>query len=260
MSYTITIIDPKDCPVYKLDIEDKYMHVHTDNQNFKDLFDLSKLNMDYFFSAYLNTKDKVSEHLKEKNKKLVDISVYKAPDKDDATEYSDVKNRNNTVYNDFFENYVRKAHLRQGIAFCNYIPAINKKADLVFCDFFENQKMSFTYMAKSIMMCLDFSKNGVKMVYMLNHSDTDKMMLDINIAHNNTIVEAEVYFNFTSKRSNETDIIAMSHKQLDYLIILGHYADSEEIDFIAEKYVDDILAEKYEDFLNYIKIKEMIYI
>lgn len=55
-------------------------------------------------------------------------------------------------------------------------------------------------------------------------------------------------------------MISMTTKQLDYLIILSHYTDGEEVDFKVEKYVDDILAENYQDLLDYIKVKEMMHI
>jgi hypothetical protein len=241
-------------------VENKYLTVKTENEDFKNLLDIITPNIRYYFSACLNVKDKVTQYLKETNKKFADVRIYHAPDKDDCTEYTDVKNKNSTVYMDFIENLVKKAHARSNLTFVEYIKDNHKKADVIFSHFFDNAKISVTYFTKPIMMCINFDKNGLNIVYMLNSCDSNKMMLDITINHNTEIISTEVYFNFNNARSDETDMITLNHQQLDYLIVLSHYADGEEIDFITEKYVDDILAENYEDFINYIKLKEMIYI
>lgn len=142
----------------------------------------------------------------------------------------------------------------------DYIPDNHKKADLTLSHFFDKPQISITYFTKPIMITMNFDKNGLNIVYMLNSCDNNKMMLDITINHNTEIISTEVYFNFNNERSNETDMITLNHQQLDYLIVLSHYADGEEIDFMVEKYVDDILAENYQDLLDYIKVKEMIHI
>jgi hypothetical protein len=239
-------------------VENKYLTVKTENEDFKKLFNTSAENIRYYFSACLNVKDKVTQHLKETNKKFADVRIYHAPDKDDCTEYTDVKNQNSTVYMDFIENLVKNAHARSHLTFVDYIKDNHKKADVIFSHFFDNAKISVTYFTTPIMLCMNFSKESLNIVYMLNHLDNKKLMLDINIDHNQKIVSTEVCFN--GDRSNETEMIVLTTKQLDYLIVLSHYADGEEIDFIAEKYVDDILTENYEDFINYIKLKEMLYI
>lgn len=241
-------------------VENKYLTVKTENEDFKKLLDISAINSRYYFSACLNIKDKVTQHLKETNKKFADVRTYHAPDKDDCTEYTDVKNQNSTVYMDFIENLVKNAHARSHLTFVDYIKDIHKKADVIFSHFFDNAKISITYFTKPIMLCMNFDKNGLNIVYMLNSCDSNKMMLDITINHNTEIISTEVYFNFNNTRSNETDMITLNHQQLDYLIVLSHYADGEEIDFMVEKYVDDILAENYQDLLDYIKVKEMMHI
>jgi hypothetical protein len=239
-------------------VENKYLTVKTENEDFKKLLDISAINIRYYFSACLNIKDKVTQHLKETNKKFADVRTYHAPDKDDCTEYTDVKNQNSTVYMDFIENLVKNAHARSHLTFVDYIKDNHKKADVIFSHFFDNAKISVTYFTTPIMLCMNFNKDGLNIIYMINHHDNQKLMLDINIDHNQKIVSTEVCFN--GDRSNETEMISLNTKQLDHLIVLSHYADGEEIDFIAEKYVDDILAENYQDFLAYVKIKEMIYI
>lgn len=239
-------------------VENKYLTVKTENEDFEKLLDISAKNIRYYFSACLNVKDKVTQHLKETNKKFADVRIYHAPDKDDCTEYTDVKNQNSTVYDDFIENLVKKAHERSHLTFVDYIPANHKKADVVFSHFFDNPKISVTYFTKPIMLCMNFNKDGLNIVYMLNHHNNQKFMLDINIDHNKKIVSTEVSFN--GDRSNETEMISLNTKQLDYLIVLSHYTDGEEIDFMVEKYVDDILNENYQDFIDYIKVKEMLHI
>jgi hypothetical protein len=241
-------------------VENKYLTVKTENEDFKKLLDISAKNIMYYFSACLNIKDKVTQYLKETNKKFADVRIYHAPDKDDCTEYMDVKNQNSKVYMDFIENLVKKAHDRSHLTFMDYIPDNHKKADVTLSHFFDEPQISITYFTKPIMITMNFDKNGLNIVYMLNSCDSNKMMLDITINHNTEIISTEVYFNFNNERSNETDMITLNHQQLDYLIVLSHYADGEEIDFMVEKYVDDILAENYQDFIEYIKVKEMLYI
>lgn len=236
-------------------VENKYLTVKAENEDFKKLFDSSAQNIRYYFSACLNVKDKVTQHLKEMNKKFADVRIYHAPDKDDCTEYTDVKNKKSTVYMDFIENLVKKAHERIHLKFVDYIADNHKKADIVFSHFFNNAKISITYFTSPIMICMNFNKDGLNIIYMLNHSDSQNLMLDINIDHNKKIVSTEVFFN--GDKSNETEMIVLTPKQLDYLIVLSHYSDGEEIDFMADKYVNDILAENYQNLINYIKVKEM---
>lgn len=258
--YIVKILGPKHVfdETSNNGVENKYLTVKTENEDFEKLLDISAKNIRYYFSACLNVKDKVTQHLKETNKKFADVRIYHAPDKDDCIEYTDVKNQNSTVYDDFIENLVKKAHERSHLTFVDYIPANHKKADVVFSHFFDNPKISVTYFTTPIMLCMNFSKESLNIVYMLNHLDNKKLMLDINIDHNQKIVSTEVSFN--GDRSNETEMISLSTKQLDYLIVLSHYADGEEIDFMVEQYVDDILAENYQDFIDYIKVKEMFHI
>lgn len=256
----------------KIKIENKYLSVATDNEDFHKLLDISRKNIRYYFSACLNTKEKVRQYIKETNTSIIkiddyllniteslyNIRPYHAPDKDDCNEYCDMKRQNSNVYDDFIENLMRKAHARQNITFVDYIPANFKKADVVFSHFFNNPKICVSYHTSPIMMCFNFSNDGLNVVYMLNNLENNKMMLDITISQDKKIVSTEVYFN--GEKSNENEMITLTNKQLDYLIILSHYTDGEEIDFMVEKYVDDILAENYQDFLDYIKVKEMTYI
>lgn len=256
----------------KLQIENKYLSVATDNEDFHKLFDISRKNIRYYFAACLNTKEKVRQYIKETNTSLIKLSddllsivenvynirPYHAPEKDDCTEYCDMKRQNSNVYDDFIENLIRKAHARQNITFVDYIPANFKKADVVFSHFFDNPKICVSYHTSPVMMCFNFSKDGLNVVYMLNNLDNNKMMLDITISQDKKIVSTEVYFN--GEKSNENEMITLTNKQLDYLIILSHYTDGEDVDFRVEKYVDDILAENYQDLLDYIKVKEMMHI
>lgn len=239
-------------------IGERYLIVDTDNAAYKETLDVAHKNIDYFFSAKLNTKEKIRSHLIKIKKKLADIRTYHAPEKDRSSEYSDVKNRNYKVYEDFIDNLVRKAHARRNIAFVNYISDKRKSADLVLSYFFDTPKIGVTYFTSPVMLCFSFNREGLNIVYMLNHHDNNKMMLDINMSHNNEIISTEVYFN--GNRNPESEMIKLNHMQLDYLIVLSHYADGENIDFIVEKYVDDILVENYQNVLDYFKIKEMLYI
>lgn len=260
--YIVKILGPKHVfdETSNNGVENKYLTVKTENEDFEKLLDISAKNIRYYFSACLNVKDKVTQYLKETNKKFADVRTYHAPDKDDCTEYMDVKNQNSKVYMDFIENLVKKAHDRSHLTFMDYIPDNHKKADLTLSHFFDKPQIGITYFTNPIMITMNFDKNGLNIVYMLNSCDNNKMMLDITINHNTEIISTEVYFNFNNERSNETDMITLNHQQLDYLIVLSHYADGEEIDFMVEKYVDDILAENYQDLLDYIKVKEMIHI
>lgn len=259
-------------PEEKIIVKNKYLSVITDNDVFHKLFDNSNKNMMYYFSACLNTKEKVSQYIKETNTSLINlddvsfglseslynIRIYQAPDKDDCTEYCDMKNRKSTVYDDFIENLMRKAHDRQNITFVDCIPANFKKADVVFSDFFNNPKICVSYHTSSVMMCFNFNRDGLNIVYMLNSLDNNKFMLDITINQDKKIISTEVYFN--GEKSNKNEMITLTNKQLDYLIMLSHYTDGEEVDFIVEKYIDDIVVENYQDLLDYIKVKEMTHI
>lgn len=252
-----TIMPPEKNP--NTDIECKFLAIETKDKDFKKIFDFASKNMFHYFSMYFNTKEKVHNAFKKNNAQWSDFKVCGyVPDKDDAVEVSDVKNQNSLMYKNFIENLVRKAHLRSNLTFVNYIPEKHKKAELVSSYFFEKPEISITYFTSPIMLCMNFNKESLNIVYMLNHHNNEKFMLDINIDHNNKIVSTEASFN--GVKSNEIELISLNHKQLDYLIVLSHYADGEEIDFIAEKYVDDILAENYQDLLDYIKVKEMTYI
>lgn len=256
----------------KMKIENKYLSVATDNEDFHKLLDISRKNIRYYFSACLNTKEKVRQYIKETNtstikidddllnitESLYNIRPYHAPDKDDCTEYCDMKNQNSVIYDDFIENLMRKAHDRQNITFIDYIPDNFKKADVIFSHFFNKPKICVSYHTSPVMMCFNFSKDGLNIVYMLNNLDNNKTMLDITLSQDKKIVSTEVYFN--GEKSNENEMITLTNKQLDHLIILSHYTDGEEVDFRVEKYIDDILAENYQDLLDYIKVKEMMYI
>lgn len=243
---------------YNNQIKNKFLTVETENKDFKKLFDVISKNMMHYFSMCLNTKEKVHKSHAETDDRWADINVCYAPKKDDCEEVSDVKNQNSSVYKNFIENLMRKAHDRVHLPFIDYIPEKNKKADFIFSDFFDNKKISVTYFTSPIMLSMSFNEETLNIVYLLNHSDAQKMMLDININHNQQIISTEVFFN--GDQSNETEMISLNTTQLDYLIVLSHYTDGESIDFIAEQYVDDILAENYENFINYIKLKEMLYI
>lgn len=256
----------------KIKIENKYLSVTTDNEDFHNLFNISRKNIRYYFAACLNTKEKVRQYIKETNTSIIkldddvasiieslyDVRPYHAPEKDDCTEYCDMKRQNSNVYDDFIENLMRKSHARQNITFVDYITANFKKADVVFSHFFDNPKICVSYHTSPIMMCFNFNQNGLNIVYMLNNLDNNKSMLDITISQDKKIISTEVYFN--GEKSNENEMITLSSKQLDYLIILSHYTDGEEVDFRVEKYVDDILSENYQDLMDYIKVKEMMYI
>lgn len=125
----------------KMKIENKYLSVATDNEDFHNLFNISRKNIRYYFAACLNTKEKVRQYIKETNLSLIKLSddllgiteslynirPYHAPDKDDCNEYCDMKRQNSNVYDDFIENLMRKAHARQNITFVDYIPANFKK-------------------------------------------------------------------------------------------------------------------------------------
>lgn len=249
-----TILPPAD---YHDKVNQKFVSVDTKDKDCKKLLDSISKNMMHYFSMNLNTTKKIDKVYQRINDRWADMNVCSCPNKDDCNEISDVKNNNSFVYKNFIENLMRKAHDRMQLPFINYIPEKHKKAEFVFSDFFDNKKITVTYYTSPVMLNMSFNKEALTIAYVMNF-DTQKMMLEIQIDHNQNIISTEVYFN--GNHENETEMISLNKKQVDSLIVLSHYTHDEEIDFNVEQYVDAILTEDYESFLNYIKIKEMIYI
>jgi len=242
---------------YHDNIQHKFLSIDTEDNDCKSLFKAISRNMKHYFSMHLNTIEKNHESYRIIGDRWADMNVGAAPKKDECIEISDVKNNNSYIYKNFIENLMRKAHDRMNLPFLNYIPEKHKKAEFVFSDFYNDKKIRVTYYTSPVMLTMCFNKDSLTIVYLMNY-DTQKMMLEIQLDHNKSIISTEVYFN--DARSNETEMISLNTKQLDCLIILSHYTDNEEIDFNIEQYVDAILEENYDVFFNYVKLKEMIYI
>jgi hypothetical protein len=242
-------------------MNEKYTIVQNDLLEFDELFDVSQINMSYYFSNWVNNETKITEVIKKlrlEGIKVDMINLYQNPDKGNHREYCDVENRDDRIYYNFISQLLKQSHARNDLNYYEHLPSSDRKGYMDICYLFNRPKIEITYHTQTISTLFTFTETGLVIVYKINNNDSNKMMIEIKINENNEILSTIVHFN--GKIYKEPEKIKLSHKQLDYLIALSHYGMTEEKDFNVEPYVDKVLAEDYKDVINYFKVKEMTYI
>lgn len=242
-------------------MNEKYTIVLNDILEFDELFDVSQINMSYYFSNWVNNETKITEVIKKlylEGIKVDMINMYANPDKGSHREYCDVANNDDRIYYNFISKLLKKSHARNDLSYYEHLPLNDQKGYMDICYLFNRPKIEIRYHTKTISTFFTFTETGLVIVYKINNNDSNKMMIEIKINENNEILSTIVHFN--DKIYKEPEKIKLSHKQLDYLIALCHYGMIEEKDFNVEPYIDKVLAEDYKDVINYFKVKEMTYI
>jgi hypothetical protein len=239
-------------------MNEKYTIISNNILGFDQLFDISEINMSYYFSNCFNNGTIVKGILNQLGLKGVDIHMYATPNKGEIREYSDIENMDSTIYNHFTYFLLKKAHERNCLPFHQVLNSKDRKGYMLLSHLRKQPIIEVNYYTKIVALCFTFGKDGLKIVYTLNSETSNKLMLDIHINKKNEILSTTVYFN--GKIYKEPEKINLNHKQLDYLIALCHYGMIEENDFNVETYIDKVLAENYKDILDYFKVKEMTYI
>jgi hypothetical protein len=242
-------------------MNEKYTIVQNDLLEFDELFDVSQINMSYYFSNWFNNETKIKEVVK----KLIlagihidMINMYANPEKGSHREYCDVENRDDRIYYNFISQLLKQSHARNDLNYYEHLPSNARKGYMDICYLFNRPKIEINYHTQTISTLFTFTETGLVIVYKINNNDSNKMMIEIKINENNEILSTIVHFN--GKIYKEPEKIKLSHKQLDYLIALCHYGMVEENDFNVEPYIDKVLAENYKDVIDYFKVKEMTYI
>ncbi len=228
---------------------------------FDELFDISQINMSYYFSNWVNNEIKMTKVIKKlylEGIKVDMINMYVNPNKGSHREYCDVANNDGRIYYNFISQLLKQSHARNDLSYYEHLPLNDQKGYMDICYIFNRPKIEIRYHTKTISTLFTFTETGLVIVYKINNNDSNKMMIEIKINENNEILSTIVHFN--DKIYKEPEKIKLSHKQLDYLIALCHYGMIEEKDFNVEPYIDKVLEEDYRDVINYFKVKEMTYI
>lgn len=242
-------------------MNEKYTIIMNDFLEFDELFDISQINMSYYFSNWVNNEIKMTKVIKKlylEGIKVDMINMYVNPNKGSHREYCDVANNDGRIYYNFISQLLKQSHDRNDLSYYEHLPLNDQKGYMDICYIFNRPKIEIRYHTKTISTLFTFTETGLVIVYKINNNDSNKMMIEIKINENNEILSTIVHFN--DKIYKEPEKIKLSHKQLDYLIALCHYGMIEEKDFNVEPYIDKVLEEDYRDVINYFKVKEMTYI